>query len=247
MRNGLAGSSSNKFVANHKENPLSKTLEQQLEDALLEATKEAIEMVGYYPRNFLDMLTDKGAKQTAEELMTRPKITHGLTVLFEKNRLDLSVEAIVLENQYKELFTEEALTVARRSLTELRYKFVEFVTTAAKGDARTDDELEVAAKATSKSTSTVTTYDRSSAVKECVLENASGKCECCGEDAPFQTVAGVPFLELHHVKQLSDGGSDRIENAVAVCPNCHRALHYSAESESLASKLHNTVERLELE
>ena len=35
-----------------------------------------------------------------------------------------------------------------------------------------------------------------------------------------------PFLEAHHIKQLAKGGLDTISNAVAVCPNCHRELHY---------------------
>jgi 5-methylcytosine-specific restriction protein A len=40
---------------------------------------------------------------------------------------------------------------------------------------------------------------------------------------------GMPYLEVHHVKQLKDGGSDRIDNAVALCPNCHRKAHYGKE------------------
>ncbi len=38
---------------------------------------------------------------------------------------------------------------------------------------------------------------------------------------------GTPFLEVHHVAPLSDGGSDRQENALACCPNCHRAFHFA--------------------
>jgi len=32
-------------------------------------------------------------------------------------------------------------------------------------------------------------------------------------------------LECHHVKWLSKEGEDTIENAVALCPNCHRKMH----------------------
>ncbi|HHZ90859.1 TPA: HNH endonuclease [Candidatus Poribacteria bacterium] len=29
------------------------------------------------------------------------------------------------------------------------------------------------------------------------------------------------YLEIHHLRQLAAGGSDTIQNAVVVCPNCH--------------------------
>ncbi|MEO1942713.1 MAG: HNH endonuclease [Candidatus Thioglobus sp.] len=30
---------------------------------------------------------------------------------------------------------------------------------------------------------------------------------------------------MHHIHQLADGGEDTTENAVALCPNCHRMMH----------------------
>jgi 5-methylcytosine-specific restriction protein A len=58
---------------------------------------------------------------------------------------------------------------------------------------------------------------------------ANGKCGCCKEDAPFlRRKDGGPYLEVHHVKQLADGGEDTVENAVALCPNCHREKHFGA-------------------
>jgi len=60
-----------------------------------------------------------------------------------------------------------------------------------------------------------------------VRKRANGKCERCKADAPFlSTKDHRPFLEVHHVIQLSQGGKDMVENAVALCPNCHRELHY---------------------
>ncbi|WP_147195697.1 HNH endonuclease [Rummeliibacillus stabekisii] len=35
-----------------------------------------------------------------------------------------------------------------------------------------------------------------------------------------------PNLEVHHIKRLADGEEDTVENAIAVCPNCHRELHF---------------------
>lgn len=60
-----------------------------------------------------------------------------------------------------------------------------------------------------------------------VLERAEGVCEGCKEPAPFVREAnGKPYLEVHHRKWLARGGEDTVENAVALCPNCHRREHY---------------------
>jgi len=60
-----------------------------------------------------------------------------------------------------------------------------------------------------------------------VLKRANGICERCKKNAPFHRKSdGTPFLEVHHRTPLADGGEDTIENAVALCPNCHREAHY---------------------
>ncbi len=64
-------------------------------------------------------------------------------------------------------------------------------------------------------------------VVHAVLVRANSRCESCGDEAPFVRDDGTPFLEVHHVAPLSDGGSDRQENALACCPNCHRAFHFA--------------------
>lgn len=32
--------------------------------------------------------------------------------------------------------------------------------------------------------------------------------------------------EVHHKVPLSAGGDDTVENAIALCPNCHRKAHF---------------------
>ena len=59
------------------------------------------------------------------------------------------------------------------------------------------------------------------------LFRAAGKCERCKVNAPFVRVRDAsPYLEVHHIKPLSEGGDDVIENTFALCPNCHRFLHH---------------------
>lgn len=70
-----------------------------------------------------------------------------------------------------------------------------------------------------------TVYHRDEYLKEAVKRIADGKCQMCGKDAPFIDKNGSPYLEEHHVKRLADGGTDTIDNVVAICPNCHRKVH----------------------
>lgn len=94
------------------------------------------------------------------------------------------------------------------------------------------------------SQSSVTQFTRDPAVVSWVLAEAGGSCECCGNPAPFNREDGSPYLEVHHVLRLADGGEDTIKNAAALCPNCHRELHYGAEKRELAVNLRRKVPRL---
>jgi 5-methylcytosine-specific restriction protein A len=98
-----------------------------------------------------------------------------------------------------------------------------------------------------KTVASQTVYTRDVAVKAWVEREAKGVCESCASEAPFKTPNGDPFLEVHHVKRLCEGGSDRIENAVALCPNCHRAFHHSAHRDRLVAEIYRKVKRLERE
>ena len=91
---------------------------------------------------------------------------------------------------------------------------------------------------------TTGSYDRDPQVKGWVLRVAAGECESCGQGAPFITATGEPFLEVHHLRTLADGGSDTVGNTVALCPNCHRALHYGAHQLALKAALYQKIARL---
>jgi hypothetical protein len=54
---------------------------------------------------------------------------------------------------------------------------------------------------------------------------ANGKCDLCGDPAPFENILGIPYLENHHIVHLAKGGNDELENCVALCPNCHTKMH----------------------
>jgi 5-methylcytosine-specific restriction endonuclease McrA len=94
----------------------------------------------------------------------------------------------------------------------------------------------------SSSTTTTSRYKRSSAVREYALARADGTCELCGEDAPFLNKTGDPYLEVHHVNELSDGGADDPSIVGAVCPSCHKEIHYGKHGDELNEKLRERLQ-----
>jgi 5-methylcytosine-specific restriction protein A len=95
--------------------------------------------------------------------------------------------------------------------------------------------------------STTSTFVRDPAVKAWVLQFAKGVCEGCDHPSPFLGQDGLPYLELHHVTPLSSNGSDRTTNAAALCPNCHRRCHFSADRDEFKLELYRKIPRLVLE
>lgn len=70
-------------------------------------------------------------------------------------------------------------------------------------------------------------YRRDPDVVAEALYRAEGFCEKCKEKAPFiKRSNGEPYLEVHHIIPLSQGGLDSLENVISLCPNCHREIHF---------------------
>jgi hypothetical protein len=90
----------------------------------------------------------------------------------------------------------------------------------------------------------VTKIERDPRVKRWVLDNANGICELCNEQAPFQNKKGRWYLDVHHVVPLKEKGADTINNAVALCPNCHMRCHHSADSQEATNELYVKINRL---
>lgn len=92
-----------------------------------------------------------------------------------------------------------------------------------------DEEVALRARQTQRDevgvqSATVTQHKRNPYVAEEAKRRAKGVCELCEQPAPFSK-NGKPYLETHHIEWLAKGGKDRIENTVALCPNCHRKMH----------------------
>jgi 5-methylcytosine-specific restriction protein A len=98
---------------------------------------------------------------------------------------------------------------------------------------------------TATASAAATVYARSRDVRDYVLKRADGKCEGCGDPAPFTTATGRPYLEAHHIRRLSDGGPDDPRHVAGICPNCHRRAHYAADRVAFNGSLADKVKALE--
>jgi 5-methylcytosine-specific restriction enzyme A len=78
-----------------------------------------------------------------------------------------------------------------------------------------------------------------------VLRRAEGSCEYCTTPAPFKTKQDLPYLEPHHIRRLSDGGPDDPRFMAALCPNCHRQVHYGLDGDQLNATLTDLIRKKE--
>jgi len=53
---------------------------------------------------------------------------------------------------------------------------------------------------------------------------------------------GNPILQVDHIVPLSEGGSDRPSNMIAICPNCHVAKTIGLNRAKLAREFKKIVE-----
>ena len=89
-------------------------------------------------------------------------------------------------------------------------------------------------------------YVRSPWVVASALLRADGSCEMprC-EEVLIIRDDGKPYLEVHHIDPLSNGGPDILSNVAALCPRCHRFLHFgqgrAAAAECLADAIRNKM------
>jgi hypothetical protein len=86
-----------------------------MKDVYVRAKREANYTAGY----FLTMLSNYGGLGTAHRLLASSEVSTGFTALFERGRLDLTVEALVMKPAFAGLFTEDEVDTARQRLRQL--------------------------------------------------------------------------------------------------------------------------------
>ena len=97
-------------------------LEAEFHSAMEDIYRRAYEEAGYRATAFKGMVADLGGPEAARRLINTRNVSDGYTALWERRRLDLTVEATVVETQrFHVLFTKEEIEICRQRLEEYRY------------------------------------------------------------------------------------------------------------------------------
>lgn len=89
-------------------------LKNNFHEEMLEIYKKTKSEAKYTPSLFLQMVNEKGGRDAAKQLIITQ--TEGFTKLWKLGRLDLSVEAYVLKEEYTELFTDQEREICVKRL-----------------------------------------------------------------------------------------------------------------------------------
>ena len=99
-------------------------LENKFNEDVLESIKKIKKEV-YTPTRFIRMLHqhNDNAVEVVKTLVAKDT-TIGIEKLYEKGKLELSIEALIIKPEYKPLFSEEIINICSRKLKKLGYKAV---------------------------------------------------------------------------------------------------------------------------
>jgi hypothetical protein len=86
--------------------PPPEKIERSFHRAMVAIYETAKRELGYNATRFLQMVSEQGGLATAGQLLWSDKPSDGFTTLWSHHRLDLTVEALVLREEYAALFTE---------------------------------------------------------------------------------------------------------------------------------------------
>jgi len=98
-------------------------IEKRFDEAMMNIYQRALTEVHYRATRYHRMLCENGGIDTAQILINSKVVSDGYTALWERGRLDLTVEALVLDEQWYSLFTDEELDIARKRLQDYGYHY----------------------------------------------------------------------------------------------------------------------------
>jgi hypothetical protein len=97
-------------------------LEARFDDAMMDVYQRALKECDYKATRFLQMLHEHRGVETARILLHASKVSEGYVALWERKRLDLTVEAVILATKWHALFSEQEREIARTRLAEYASK-----------------------------------------------------------------------------------------------------------------------------
>ena len=101
---------------------MDKMLAEEFEEAMHDIYPRALSEAGYKASIFLNMLFEHRGVETAKRLIHSSKVSDGYTALWERGRLDLTVEALISDNEkWQPLFSAEEIAICRKRLKQYEY------------------------------------------------------------------------------------------------------------------------------
>ena len=95
--------------------------ESQFNEAMLNIYRRAKAEAGYNATYFLSTVIERGGLETARYLLHTATVSDGYTALWERKRLDLTVEAMILRPEWQVLFSDVERRIAVNRLREYGY------------------------------------------------------------------------------------------------------------------------------
>lgn len=196
------------------------TLEDQLHDEMIALYTKVGRETGYWAHRYLQKVKRVGGLQAAHDWL-QPSVgsTSGLQRLMEKNRIDLSFEALVLKKPWSSLFTSQELQVAQKRLNNaLSLRLPEEVIGLTQLVEGVVTQINI------------NHYERNpEARKRCIDYYGTSCCVCNFNFGQVFGEAAEGFIHVHHLKPLSEIGSEYQVNPIKdlrpICPNCHAMIH----------------------
>jgi hypothetical protein len=96
-------------------------LEQEFHQAMVNIYDRAKNEANYVATRYIQMVAEHGGVATAKTLINADRPSDGYTALWERRRLDLTVEALIQNPKWAPLFIPEEIEKARQRLKEYGY------------------------------------------------------------------------------------------------------------------------------
>lgn len=97
-------------------------LEAEFDQAMMNVYLRAKSEVAYTATVFHGMLMRMRGVETARQLINNRQVSDGYAALWERGRLDLTVEAVVVDNpKWHALFADDEIRKARKRLEDYGY------------------------------------------------------------------------------------------------------------------------------
>ena len=205
-------------------------IEEKFNQEMLDLYQVVGKATGYWANYYLRFVRQHGGFAYAKKaLAKKDDAQDGFKKLIEVGRPDLSVEATVLKDEYRSLFTTDEIKEARRRIdTVPDYAWRKPIKPSMNFSGEIEED-ELFTEGSIKKV-TVNLYERNPAARKKSIDKHGYNCKVCGMS--FEKTygkIGKGFIHIHHIKPLAgiDGEYELnpIKDLVPVCPNCHAMLH----------------------